>query len=207
VSDCCRQAGCEHQRLRQSSTLKVVLLLNAGMFAVELTAGLLAHSTALLADSLDMLGDALVYGFSLYVVARSARWKAAAALAKGLVMAAFGLFVVGEALSKVALPVLPQAEVMGAVGLLALAVNGVCFVLLWRHRGEDLNMRSVWLCSRNDLVANGAVLAAATAVAASGSRWPDIAVGLGIALLFLHSAAGVLREAARDLRAAPVVGV
>jgi len=205
MNDCCSEMGCEVERLRerQSATLKIVLLLNALMFAVELSAGLIARSSALLADSLDMLGDALVYGFSLYVVTLSLRWKAAAALAKGLVMAAFGLFVVAEALHKVTLPVVPQAEAMGAIGLLALAVNGLCFALLWRHRGEDLNMRSVWLCSRNDIVANIAVLAAAGAVAWSGSRWPDIAVGLMIASLFLHSAYGVLTEAVRQLRARP----
>jgi cation diffusion facilitator family transporter len=203
MSDCCTEAGCEVERLRerQSATLKVVLLLNLSMFAVELTAGLMAHSTALLADSLDMLGDALVYAFSLYVVARSLRWKAAAALAKGVVMAAFGLFVVTEAVHKMLVPVVPQAETMGAVGLLALAVNALCFALLARHRSEDINMRSVWLCSRNDIVANVAVLAAAATVAWSGSRWPDIAVGLGIALLFLHSAWHVLREAVAQFRA------
>jgi cation diffusion facilitator family transporter len=203
MSGCCSGSGCELEglRTRQSSTLKIVLLLNALMFAVELTAGLLAGSTALLADSLDMLGDALVYGFSLYVVARSLRWKAAAALIKGLVMAAFGLFVVAQALYRATVPIPPQAETMGTVGLLALAVNGLCFALLWRHRGEDINMRSVWLCSRNDIAANIAVLGAAAAVAWSGSRWPDIVVGLLIASLFLHSAYSVLKDAISQLRA------
>jgi cation diffusion facilitator family transporter len=202
MTDCCSAKGCEVGQLRerQSATLKIVLVLNAVMFVVELTAGWLAHSTALLADSLDMLGDALVYGFSLYVVARSVRWKAAAALVKGLLMGAFGLFVVGEAMYKMVVPITPHAETMGLVGGLALAVNAWCFALLWRHRGDDINMRSVWLCSRNDIVANLSVLAAALVVFWSGSRWPDVIVGLGIATLFLHSAWQVLAQARRELR-------
>lgn len=207
MKDCCSAKGCELEQLRerQSVTLKIVLLANTTMFVVELSAGLLARSTALLADSLDMFGDAMVYGFSLYVVARSVRWKAAAALAKGLVMTVFGLFVVGEAIYKMTLPVVPHAETMGLVGVLALTVNALCFVLLWRHRGDDINMRSVWLCSRNDIVANLAVLMAALAVAWTDSRWPDIVIGLGVATLFLHSAYLVLVDARRTLGEQSVV--
>ncbi len=205
MGSCCSDKSCalDALRARQSSTLKIVLALNLVMFVVELTAGLLARSTALLADSLDMLGDAMVYAFSLYVVARSARWKAGAALFKGLIMLAFGLFVVAEAVYKMTQPVIPQAETMGLIGLLALAVNTLCFYLLWQHRADDINMRSVWLCSRNDLFANSAVLVAALAVFWSASRWPDIVVGLGIAALFLHSAWLVLRDAVRELRKPP----
>ena len=209
MGSCCSDKSCalDALRARQSSTLKIVLVLNLVMFAVELTAGLLARSTALLADSLDMLGDAMVYAFSLYVVARSARWKAGAALFKGLIMLAFGLFVVAEAVYKMTQPVIPQAETMGLIGLLALAVNTFCFYLLWQHRADDINMRSVWLCSRNDLFANSAVLVAALAVFWSASRWPDIVVGLGIAALFLHSAWLVLRDAIRELRNPPAPSV
>lgn len=205
MGSCCSDKSCalDALRARQSSTLKIVLALNLVMFVVELTAGLLARSTALLADSLDMLGDAMVYAFSLYVVARSARWKAGAALFKGLIMLAFGLFVVAEAVYKMTQPVIPQAETMGLIGLLALAVNTLCFYLLWQHRADDINMRSVWLCSRNDLFANSAVLVAAVAVFWSASRWPDIVVGLAIAALFLHSAWLVLRDAVRELRNPP----
>ena len=197
MSDCCTNAGCEVERLRgrQSRTLKVVLGVNLTMFAVELTAGILAASTALLADSLDMLGDALVYGFSLYVVARDDLWKARAALAKGAIMAGFGLFVLGQAAYKMVNPAIPAAEVIGLVGLVALLANAGCFWLLWRHRAEDVNMRSVWLCSRNDLVANAAVIAAGVAVWLAGSQWPDILVGVAIAVLFLHSAVQVFRDA------------
>lgn len=204
MSDCCQDKSCEIDalRARQGGTLKIVLAINAVMFLVELGAGLAAHSVALLADSLDMLGDALVYGFSLYVIARGARMKAMAALLKGGIMAAFGLFVLGQALYKIFVPQLPGFETIGAVGLLALAANGVCLALLWRHRTEDINMRSVWLCSRNDIIANVSVLCAAAGVWLTGSGWPDIAVGLALAALFLKSAAGVLGEARTELRAA-----
>jgi cation diffusion facilitator family transporter len=180
----------------------VVLWLNAAMFVVELSAGLLAHSVSLLADSLDMLGDTLVYAFSLWVVARGVVWKARAASVKAAVMLTFGLFVAAEVIYKLLHPQTPGFETMGAVGALALAVNTLCFVLLWRHRGEDINMRSVWLCSRNDLFANSAVLLAAVAVGLSGSAWPDLIVGAGICALFLHSAWQVAREARQELRSA-----
>ena len=197
MTECCSNAACEVEKLRQrqSATLKAVLGINAGMFLVEITAGLLAGSTALLADSLDMLGDALVYGFSLYVVARSDAWKAAAALIKGGIMGAFGLFVLGQALYKVIYPAVPHFETIGFIGILALAANSVCFALLWRHRSEDVNMRSVWLCSRNDIVGNVSVLFAALGVWLAGSQWPDLLTGLGIAVLFLRSAFHVIQEA------------
>ncbi|MBI2961055.1 MAG: cation transporter, partial [Betaproteobacteria bacterium] len=162
--------------------------------------GLLAGSVALLADSLDMLGDALVYGFSLYAVARGALWKARAAVAKAAAMGVFGAFVLGEILYKLAFPQLPTFETMGAVGTLALAANTLCLALLWRHRAEDINMRSVWLCSRNDLLANTLVLLAALAVWILGSPWPDIAAGAVICAVFLRSAFAVGREARQELR-------
>ena len=165
------------------------------MFGVELISGLLAGSVALLADSLDMLGDALVYGFSLYVVDRGPLWKAKAAAAKAAVMALFGMLVIGQLLYKLVHPQVPTIEAMGAVGALALTANGICFALLWRHRAEDINMRSVWLCSRNDLTANVSVLLAAWAVSVTASSWPDIAVEALICAVFLRSAYLVAREA------------
>ncbi|HKK05008.1 MAG TPA: cation transporter [Gammaproteobacteria bacterium] len=204
MGDCCNDKACEIEALqqRQGATLRLVLVINAAMFAVELTAGLLSGSLSLLADSLDMLGDALVYGFSLYVVARGARMKAFAALSKGAVMAAFGLFVLGQAVYKVVYPQVPGFETIGLVGLAALAANGLCLALLWRHRGDDINMRSVWLCSRNDIIANVSVLCAAAGVWLTQSAWPDILVGLAIAGLFLRSALSVLRDARAELQAA-----
>lgn len=202
MAECCADKACQIEALRgrQARVLTVVLLINGVMFIVEAGAGLLAHSTALLADSLDMLGDALVYGFSLYVVARSARWRAGAALLKGIIMAAFGLGVLAEVAYKLAYPVVPAAEAIGVVGALALAANSVCLFLLYRHRDDDINMHSVWLCSRNDIIANVSVLFAAGGVALSQSMWPDVLVGLGIAALFLHSALYVLRQSVGELR-------
>lgn len=202
MSDCCNDKACEIETLRnrQSSTLKIVLTINAVMFVVELTAGLMGGSVSLLADSLDMLGDALVYGFSIYVVARGARMKANAALFKGGIMAAFGFFVLGQAIYKVIFPQVPVFEAIGAIGLLALAANSICFALLWRHRADDINMSSVWLCSRNDIIANVSVLFAAIGVWFTHSGWPDIVVGLAIAALFLRSALSVLRAAIAERR-------
>ena len=199
---CCEDKSCEIAALATSHrrVLWIVLAINAVMFVVEGWAGLLAHSTSLLADALDMLGDALVYGFSLFVLARSLRWQAGAALAKGGFMLAFGVGVLGEAIFKVFHPVMPVVETMAVIGAIALAANLACFLLLYRHRGDNLNMSSTWICSRNDLLANVGVLLAAAAGYAASSRWPDIVVGCLIAGLFLNSSIGVLRAAIRDFR-------
>lgn len=204
MTDCCNDKTCEIDALsfRQASTLKIVLGINVVMFAVELTAGLVANSVSLVADSLDMLGDAMAYGFSIYVVARDARMKSRAALLKGGIMAAFGLFVLGQTLYRIVIPRIPVFEAIGAIGLLALAANSLCLVLLWRHRADDINMSSVWLCSRNDIIANVAVLFAALGVMLTGSGWPDILVGLALSALFLRSALFVLRGAMTGLREA-----
>lgn len=176
------------------------------MFFVEGTAGLLAHSTSLLADALDMFGDALVYGFSLFVLALTARWQAGAALAKGAFMLAFALGVLGEAGYKILHPVMPAVEIMGTVGALALAANLTCFFLLCRHRGDNLNMSSTWLCSRNDLFGNVGVLLAGGASYLLASYWPDIIVGLVIAGLFLTCAVNVLQQSVSVFRR-PVAAV
>ncbi|MDH5562429.1 MAG: cation transporter [Nitrospirota bacterium] len=202
MADCCNDKACEVEALRdrQSSVLKIVLGINAVMFFVELTAGLLAGSVSLIADSLDMLGDALVYGFSIYVVARGARMKAKAAFLKGGIMAGFGLFVFGQAMYKLIIPHVPSFETIGVIGVLALAANSLCLLLLWRHRADDINMSSVWLCSRNDIIANVSVLCAGMGVWLTSSGWPDILVGLGLAALFLRSALYVLRGAMKELQ-------
>ena len=180
---------------RQRRTILIVVWLNAAMFGIELVAGLVAHSTALLADSVDMLGDAIVYGFSLYAIGRGPIWQSRAALLKGLIMAGFGVVVLGEVGTKLLRGVTPDAEIMWTIAALAFAVNAVAFSLLWRHRADDINMRSVWLCSRNDVAANAGVLVAALGVSSTGSAWPDILVGLAIAALFGLSAVGVIRHA------------
>jgi Co/Zn/Cd efflux system component len=199
---CCEDEASELASLRdrQKRVLVLVLAINAAMFCVEFGAGLLAGSSALLGDSLDMLGDSLVYGFSLWVLDRSPVWRARAALAKGAIMAAFGVGVLADAAWKLAGAPPPEAPLMAGIGALALAANTGCFALLWRHRADDINLRSTWLCSRNDLVANGAVLAAAALVSWSHSIWPDVLVGAGIAGLFVRTAASVLREAISQLQ-------
>jgi cation diffusion facilitator family transporter len=201
MADCCEDKTCEITAMRESHgrVLWIVLFINAAMFLVEGGAGLLAHSTSLLADALDMFGDALVYGFSLFVLARSARWQAGAALAKGGFMLVFGLGVLGEAVYKMLHPIMPGVETMGLIGGLALVANLVCFFMLYKHRSDNLNMSSTWLCSRNDLIANLGVLLAAAGSYLLYSRWPDILVGVLIAIVFLHSAWSVIRQAVRAL--------
>ena len=202
MTDCCSDKECaiEGLKARQSTTLKIVLAINVVMFVVELTSGLLARSTALLSDSLDNLGDAMTYGLSLYAVSRGARSKAKVALFKGGLILAAGLFVLGQVIYGMLHPGVPVFETMGIVSLIALAANGACLALLWKHRTEDVNMSSVWECSRNDIASNVAVFIAAAAVWMTQSGWPDLVVGLLLACLFLRSAVSVSVGALRELR-------
>lgn len=202
MSDCCSDKAGELETLKrhQASMLKVVLGINLAMFVVEFLAGLLSGSVSLVADSLDMLGDALVYGFSIFAVTRGQRAKALSALLKGIIMAIFGLVVLGQVAYKLVVPHVPAHEVIGVIGFMALVANGICLLLLWRHRADDINMSSVWLCSRNDIIANISVICAAGAVWATGSAWPDLVVGVAIAALFIKSAVTVLVGSARELR-------
>ena len=202
MSDCCSDKECAIEALqaRQSSTLKIVLAINVVLFVVEVTAGYLARSTALMSDSLDNLGDALTYGLSLYAVSRGARSKAKVALFKGGLIMTAGLFALGQVIYGMLHPGVPVFETMGIVSLVALAANATCLGLLWKHRAEDVNMSSVWECSRNDIASNIAVFVAAGAVWLMQSGWPDILVGLALACLFLRSAIKVSASALRELR-------
>lgn len=202
MDDCCEGKTSELQllRTRQGRVLKWVLFINAVMFLVEGLAGLLADSSALLADSLDMFGDAAVYALTLYVIDRGARWRARAALVKGGLMALFGAGVLVKAGFNLLTEAEPQAPTMGGIGLLALVANVTCLALLYRHRSDDLNMRSTWLCSRNDIIANGFVILAAVLVSLTGRGVPDVVVGVLIAALFLKSAFGVLRASVAELK-------
>jgi cation diffusion facilitator family transporter len=202
MDDCCQAKAGELKSLRNQhrNVLVLILVINAALFFVEATAGLLANSTALIADSLDMLGDSLVYGFSLYVLWRSPEWKAKAAFLKGMIMAIFGLGVLIEAVHKTITGIIPAADTMGVVGALVLLGNAICFFLLFRHRSDDLNMRSTWLCSRNDIVANVSVLIAAVLVKVLDASWPDVVVGIAISALFLRSALSVLRASIWELQ-------
>lgn len=170
------------------------------MFVVEIVAGLIAGSNALQADALDFLGDAGNYGISLFVLGMGLRARANAALIKGATMAAFGSWVVASTLWHVWHGGLPRAEIMGGIGLLALVANAGIAAILFAHRHGDANRRSVWICSRNDAIANLAVLAAAAGVAGSGTRWPDLAVAALIAGLNLSGAMTIIRQARRERR-------
>ena len=202
MDHCCEGKGKELARLRerQGRVLKVVLTINAAMFLVEGAAGVVGRSTSLMADSLDMFGDAAVYGASLFALHRGPVWHARVSLFKGGLMLLFGLGILAEAASKALGHGYPKAETMGIVGALALAANVTCLLLLMRHREDDINMRSTWICSRNDILSNVGVLGAAWAVAKVGSMWPDIVLGVAIAALGLTSAFGILREARQQLQ-------
>lgn len=204
MKSCC-ESKCDELAVlmhKQRHVLQIVLAINAVMFLVEAAGGYLAGSSALQADSLDMFGDAATYAFSLYVLGRSPAWTARAGLLKGGIMAAFGAVVLGQVAVRAAYGIVPEAGAMGALGFLALAANASCLALLYRHRSDDINMRSTWLCSRNDIIANLGVLAASGLVALTSSLWPDLVVGTAIAFLFLGSSVSVLSESWKQLGAA-----
>ena len=180
--------------------LWAVLAINAVMFAVEIGAGLAAGSAALQADALDFLGDAANYAISLFVVGMALRYRAMAALAKGATMGVFGLWVIATILWHTVHGALPSALTMGAVGFAALAANAASFGLLWAYRGGDANMRSAWICTRNDVLGNFAVLLAAVGVFGTGTGWPDIIVAAIMAGLALQGAWIVLRQSLNELR-------
>ena len=180
--------------------LWVVLAVNAAMFVVEIGAGVAAGSASLQADALDFLGDAANYAISLLVIGMALRYRAAAALAKGATMGAFGLWVVGTVVWHAFHGTLPSAFTMGAVGFAALAANAASFGLLWAYRHGDANMRSAWICTRNDVLGNLAVLLAAAGVFGTGTGWPDIIVAALMAGLALQGAAIVMRQSVGELR-------
>ena len=182
--------------------LWAVIAINGAMFGVEMTAGHLAGSKALQADALDFLGDTLTYGLSLAVIGASLRVRANAALFKGATLAVLGLWVFAGALYNAFVLGQPQAGVMGAVGVAALLANATSVLLLLRYKDGDANVRSVWLCSRNDLIGNLAVIAAAFGVWGSASAWPDLIVAALMAGLFLTSAVKILRQAWGERREA-----
>ncbi|WP_338723681.1 cation transporter [Devosia sp. XK-2] len=180
--------------------LWLVLAINAAMFLVEIGAGFLSGSASLQADSLDFLGDAANYGISLFVVGLSLQARAYAALAKAASMLIFGVWVLGVAAWHLWTGTVPEAYTMGVVGAAALAANAASFWVLWRFRQGDSNMRSAWICTRNDVLGNIAVLLAALGVFGTGTGWPDIIVAGIMAVLAIQGAAAVLPQAKRELR-------
>lgn len=206
ADDCCSKKGDTIAALAvkrdQRRVLIIVMMINFVMFAIEFSGGLIARSSALMADSVDMFGDAFVYALSLYALNRGPRWEAGAAIAKGVIILIFGILVIAEIASKILNGVPPSSSLMLLFGTLALAANLTCLALLWRFRRLNVNMSSTFECSRNDVISNVGVLAAAGLVALSGTAWPDIAVGGIIAILFLRSAWRVLAEAIPAYRGA-----
>jgi Co/Zn/Cd efflux system component len=205
-------AGCHNHSIdpdhaltaRTRHLLWIALALNAAMFAVEIGAGLAAKSVALQADALDFLGDAATYAISLAVLGRPLRWRAGAAVLKGVSLAALGSWVaVATVISAITQP-LPDHTVMGGIGALALAVNVAVAVMLYRMRSGDANLRSAWLCSRNDAIGNLAVLGAALGVFGTATVWPDLIVGAVMAGLALSASVSILRQALGEWRAAPM---
>lgn len=199
TDDCCSGKEAElsvlASRSGQRRVLLIVLAINAVMFVVEAWAGIAARSAALIADSVDMFGDASVYMLTLYALDRSLRWRAGAALVKGAIVLAFGLGILVEVGRRLLLGGVPAAETIGVVGLLALTANLTCLALLWRFRARDVNMSSTFECSRNDVIANVGVLLAAGGVWLTGAAWPDLLVGVLVAAVFLRSACSILRAA------------
>src|SRR5215468_7765600 len=185
---------------RYRRVLWTVLAINAVMFLVEIGAGLAAGSASLQADALDFLGDSANYAISLFVVGMALRYRASAAMAKGVTMGAFGLWVVGTVIWHTVHGTLPSAFTMGAVGFAALAANAASFGLLWAFRDGDANMRSAWICTRNDVLGNLAVLLAAVGVFGTGTGWPDVVVATIMAGLAIQGAMIVARQSLSELR-------
>lgn len=179
--------------------LWAVIVINGMMFALELSAGFLAGSQALKADALDFLADTATYSITLSVIGMPLVWRAPAALFKGLSLAAIGLWVLGSTAYHVLILDIPQVEVMGAVGILALATNLTSVLLLMKYRNGDANVRSVSLCSRNDAIGNVAVIVAASGVWVSNKAWPDLLVAGVMAGLFLWSSIQIVRQARHEL--------
>lgn len=180
--------------------LWAVLAINAVMFAIEVAAGLAAGSASLQADALDFLGDAGNYAISLFVVGMALRYRAMAAFLKGATMGLFGIWVLGLTGWHAWHGTLPHAFTMGAVGFAALFANAASFGLLWAYRGGDANMRSAWVCTRNDVLGNLAVLLAALGVIGTGTGWPDVMVAATMAGLALQGAWVVLKQSLAELR-------
>ncbi len=201
-SSCCGH-GAKFDGLdpRYKRVLWAVIAINAVMFLVEMAAGHLAGSQALQADALDFLGDTLTYGVSLAVIGQSVIVRSTAAFVKGMSLTLMGLWVFGSTAYHVLVLGVPKAEVMGIIGFVALAANVTSVLLLLRYKDGDANVRSVWLCSRNDAVGNVAVMAAALGVWGTATAWPDLIVAASMALLFLNSSFQILQQALHEQRA------
>ncbi len=201
--DCCEAEKIDLTKEQNTSLTKVfwiVLVINLVMFLTEAIAGYVAHSSALWADSLDMFADVFVYGLSLYVLSRGHQARVKASLVKGILMALLGLFVVGEAIFKIINPVQPLGDTISLIGGLALVANAACLFLLMRYKNTDLNIKSAWICTRNDVFANAGVIIAGLLVGYFSSMWPDIIVSFAIAFVVLNSSKGVIKESLQHIK-------
>ncbi len=195
--DCCEADKIDLTKGQNKALVKVfwiVLSINLLMFFIEAIGGYVSHSNALWADSLDMLSDVFIYGLSLYVLTKGHQAKVKASLLKGYLMFILGLFVVGEAVYKIISPIQPTGEIISMIGVIALVANAICLLLLVRHKDTDLNVKSSWICTRNDVFANGGVIIAGFLVVYFNSMWPDILIGLIIACIVLKSSLDIIRE-------------
>lgn len=202
AKECC-DSGCEEGKVQTACYRKVLwiaLAINLAMFFVEVLGGYSSGSVSLMADAIDFFGDAANYGISLTVLSMSLLWRARAALLKGLTMGIFGLFVFAKALWAFKSGVIPEPYTMGTIGFIALIANASVAFMLYAYREGDANMRSVWLCSRNDAIGNIAVMLAALGVFGSGSAWPDLLVAIIIATLGLSAAFHVIKRARLELK-------
>lgn len=201
MASCCdNSCAIDALQQRQRGTLIKVLWINAIMFVAIAAAAVIGKSTALLSDSLDNLGDALTYGLSLYAVSRGPVMKARVALFKGALIFMAACLVVAQIIHRLIEPVTPSYEIMSIFSVAGLLANGLCLLLLWRHRHEDVNMSSVFECSRNDIASNLSVILAAIAVWLFDSGWPDIIIAALLAVLLLNSSARVMKSAWTELR-------
>jgi len=195
--------GADRQVAAYRRVLWIVIAINFSMFLVEIVAGLMAQSVALQADAIDFFGDSFTYFITLLVLGMSLRWRASAAIFKGVTMGIFGLWVIGNAVYNAMLGTVPTAVIMGSVGFAALIANVVSAAILYQYREGDANMRSVWLCSRNDAISNVAVICAGLAVGITATGWPDYGVAAIMAFLELSACYQILKRAFGELKAAP----
>lgn len=208
MADCC-SGGCSADKPPVDPAYRrilwIALAVNAMMFGVELVGGWAAGSVSLLADAVDFFGDAANYGISLFVLGMAPIWHSRTALVKGATMGVYGVFVIGTALRHLAAGTVPEASTMGAIGVAALAANGLVAVLLFAYRNGDSNMRSVWLCTRNDAIGNVAVMLAALGVFNTGSGLADLFVAGVMGVLGLTAARSVMLQARAEMNATPAV--
>lgn len=206
MHDCCEAPpppdvnGSDHAIQAYRRILWIVIAINFSMFFVEIVAGLMAKSVALQADAIDFLGDSFTYLITLLVLGMSLRWRASAALFKGATMGLFGFWVIGNTIYHAMQGTVPTAVVMGSVGFAALVANVVSAAILFKYRGGDANMRSVWLCSRNDAISNVAVIGAGLAVGVTATGWPDYGVAAIMAILELSACYIILKQALGELK-------